>query len=237
VNRVQTALSLAALLISLVVLALAVIFFRRGGAQAVRQVAAEVRRRTRVWRQRTGIFGGGAPAARRGLATLTVVGGTFADRQFVIEEDVLFLGREEERADIVLYWDDYISRRHAKIARESGQFYIWDLNSANGTWVNEQRVPRSLSEGVELSEAVPLTDGAIIRLGPDLRLRFQMAGSAEAGLEPLASSSSETPAPTPSAAEESAEPPSHRRRPSSGTRPLPSAEERETRPVSQSQEE
>lgn len=184
-GRVQTAVSLIALAVSLGALILAIVLFRRGGMQAVRGVAAEIQRRTRVWRQRTGIFGGGAPAARAHLATLTVVGGPFADKEFTIDEEVVFLGREEERADLVFYWDDYISRRHAKIAREGDRFYIWDLNSANGTWVNEQRVPRSLSEGLELSEAVPLQDGDIIRMGPDLRLRFRASAPAapEAGPE------------------------------------------------------
>lgn len=101
-----------------------------------------------------------------------MVSDPFRGQQFRLEETVIFVGREEERADVVLYWDDYISRRHAKIAHEEDRFYIWDLNSANGTWVNQQRVPRSLSEGVDISEAVSLHDGTIIRLGPDLRLSF-----------------------------------------------------------------
>ena len=184
-NRVQTIVSLVALAVSVSALILAVVLFRRGGMQAVRGVAAEIQRRTRVWRQRTGIFGAGAPAARPRLATLTVIGGPFADKEFPIDEEVVFLGREEERADLVFYWDDYVSRRHAKIAREGDQFYIWDLNSANGTWVNDQRVPRSLSEGLELSEAVPLHDGAVIRLGPDLRLQFRTGSPPPAPAAPV----------------------------------------------------
>lgn len=156
---------------------------------------AEVRRRTRVWRQRTGIFGG-EPAARQSMATLTIVSDIFEDKQFNLEESVIFLGREQERADVVFYWDEYISRRHAKIAQEGAQFYIWDLNSANGTWVNEQRIPRSLSEGVELTEAVPLRDDDVIRLGPDLRLCFNLANKEEQKLAPAASESLEAEAPT-----------------------------------------
>lgn len=220
-NPTQTAISLGALALSLIALVVAIILFRRGGMQAVRGVAAEIQRRTRVWRQRTGIFGASTPAARVHLATLTVVGGPFAGKEFPIDEEVVFLGREEERADLVFYWDDYVSRRHAKIAREGDQFYIWDLNSANGTWVNEQRVPRSLSEGLELSEAVPLREADIIRLGPDLRLMFHIGAPASPA------------APAPGA---STERPSGR----GETRPLPAQREtppepagdRETRPIS-----
>jgi len=172
---VQLATSITALVIAVGALIVMVILIRRGGLGVVRNVAAEVRRRTQVWRQRTGILPGQVNS-RSGVATLTVVSEVFPGKQFTLEEGSVFLGREEERADIVLYWDDYISRRHAKIGKEGEQYYIWDLNSANGTWVNEQRVLRSLSEGTELTEAVPLNEGAVIRLGPDLRLRFSLTG-------------------------------------------------------------
>jgi len=179
VEKAQPLISVGSLVIALGALVLLLIFMRRGGAQAMGGVVAEVRRRTRVWRQRTGIIGGGAPAARGNLATLTVVSDMFKDKQFRLEESVIFLGREEDRADIAFYWDQCTSGRHAKISQEGSQFYIWDLNSTNGTWVNGQRVPRSLSEGVELSEAVALRDGDVIRLGPDLRLRFELPGKSE----------------------------------------------------------
>ena len=76
----------------------------------------------------------------------------------------------------MFFGDEYISHRPAKIAHEVEPLYLWDLNSANGTWVNGQRVPNSLSEGIDLSEAVLLNDGATIRLGPDLRLTFHLSG-------------------------------------------------------------
>ena len=193
---IQTGASIGALVIALLSLVTLIIFMRKNKGQGVSGVVAEVRRHTRVWRQRTGIFGGGVPAARQSRATLTVVSDMFKDKQFNLEERVIFLGREEERSDIVLYWDEYLSRRHAKIAQEGTQFYIWDMNSANGTWVNEQRVPRSLSEGVELSEAVLLHDGDIIRIGPDLRMRFNLASTAEQNSSPTADKSPQVEAPT-----------------------------------------
>ena len=193
---IQTGAPIGALVIALLSLAILIIFIRSNKGQGASGVVAEVRRRTRVWRQRTGIFGGGVPATRQSRATLTVTSDMFKDKQFNLEERVIFLGREEERSDIVLYWDEYLSRRHAKIAQEGTQFYIWDMNSANGTWVNEQRVPRSLSEGVELSEAVPLHDGDIIRIGPDLRMRFNLASPAEQNSSPTAGESPQVEAPT-----------------------------------------
>jgi len=164
----------SALVVALISLIVLFIVMRQGG---MGRVAAEVRRRTRVWRQRTGLFAGRQAGARQRLATLVVASDMFKGKQFEINEPVVYLGREEERADLVFYWDEYASGRHAKIALEGEQFYLWDLNSANGTWVDEQRVPHSLSEGIELDEAVPLKEGTNIRIGPDLRLTFHLSSS------------------------------------------------------------
>ncbi len=174
------AISASSLLIALIALILLIVLIRRGGMRMVGQVAAEVRRRTRVLRGKTRIFGGqGKP-----LATLVVADGAFEGRRFEIYEPKVFLGREEERSDLVFDWDDYVSRRHAKIAKEGDRFYIWDLNSANGTWVDEQRVPRSLSEGLDLKEALPLQDGAVVRLGPYLRLVFHTSSPVDISKAP-----------------------------------------------------
>jgi VWFA-related protein len=176
-SKIQMVVSIGALVIAISALVIIFILVRRGGFSAVQNVAAEVRRRTRVWRQRTNIFGGGQPGTRQSFAKLTVVSDMFEGKEFPIEENKIFLGRDEQRADIILYWNDYISGRHAQVAQEGDQFYVWDLNSSNGTWVDEQRVPRSLSEGVELEEARALNSGSILRLGPDLRLRFDLVES------------------------------------------------------------
>jgi pSer/pThr/pTyr-binding forkhead associated (FHA) protein len=160
--------------VALAALVVLLIFMRRGGLRAAGGLMAEVRRRTRVFRKRTGIFG-----AVESFPQLTVISDASQGQQFDLEESVVFLGREEDRSDIAFYWDQHVSGRHAKIAQEGAQFYIWDMNSTNGTWVNEERVPRSLSEGLELSEALPLEDGDTVRLGPHLRLRFDRGDGAE----------------------------------------------------------
>lgn len=196
-GALQLWISIGALVVALAALVILIIFMRRSGIHTVGGVVAEVRRRTRVWRQRTGIMGGGKPAARRSLATLTVVSDMLKDTQFSLEESVVFLGREEERADIAFYWDQCVSGRHAKISQEGVQLYIWDLNSTNGTWVNEQRVPRSLSEGMQLNEAVALRNGDMIRLGPDLRVRFDLGSEEEPSPpEPAEESASRAESPT-----------------------------------------
>jgi len=67
----------------------------------------------------------------------------------------VLIGRAPD-CDVVLAHDD-VSRRHAILYRQSGQAWVRDLSSANGTWVDGDRVgntPHKLSHGsiVTLSE-------------------------------------------------------------------------------------
>ncbi|MEM2567075.1 MAG: FHA domain-containing protein [Candidatus Bathyarchaeia archaeon] len=177
-------LPLISLLVSLGLLIFFIIVVQRGGWSAVRGWAEEAARRTRIWAKETRRrITGQSLAEEAPLGMLIVESEIMQGKSFPISEISVFLGREELQADIVFDWDDFISRKHAKISYQSGQFYIWDLGSSNGTWVNEQRVPRSRSGGTDLSEAMVLKDGDIIRLGPNLRLRFRT--SLGASLSPI----------------------------------------------------
>jgi hypothetical protein len=51
--------------------------------------------------------------------------------------------------------DATVSRQHAKIKEEKGEFRVFDLGSANGTFVNDARV----------TDPVVLKDGDIVRFG------------------------------------------------------------------------
>ena len=57
-------------------------------------------------------------------------------------------------AEIVLA-DPSVSRDHARIVCREGSYYIVDLGSTNGTWVQGQRV----------APEAPLSDGDVIKLG------------------------------------------------------------------------
>ena len=167
-------ISLLSLLVSVVALVVLTIYLRRGGGQSVGRVVQEVRRKTRVWMSQTRIFGGDEGNGA-GHPMLTVVSEKQNGKTFQLQEQVLFLGRDAERADVVFEWDDYISRRHVKVALEGDQWYVWDLNSANGTWLNQSRVRASLSEGLDIGEAVLIADGDVLHLGPELAVRLDLA--------------------------------------------------------------
>lgn len=173
INRV---VSFSSLIIALVALVLIIIYIRRGGGQAVGRAVQEVRRKTRVWMSQTKIFGQGGG---NHTPTLTVISEVQRGKKFPVESRVLFLGRDSERADLVFEWDEHVSRRHVKLAQEGEQWYVWDMNSSNRTWLNQTIVRASLSEGIDLQEAVPLHNGDVLKLGPELALRFDLPTAAE----------------------------------------------------------
>jgi pSer/pThr/pTyr-binding forkhead associated (FHA) protein len=84
-----------------------------------------------------------------GQALLVVRRGPNAGSQFLIEKDVTTAGRHPE-SDIFL--DDItVSRRHAEVRRKEGGFYVHDMGSLNGTYVNRDRVDSTqLANGDEV---------------------------------------------------------------------------------------
>lgn len=104
--------------------------------------------------QQTIILGQPTPA----MAWLAIVSGARAGKLFPLDPKGTIVGRDAQN-DIVLD-DTSVSRQHIKLRKEPGarksleQFYLYDLGSANGTWVNDRKVVR-----------VALNDGDKIRIG------------------------------------------------------------------------
>lgn len=73
------------------------------------------------------------------------------------------IGRKQGVCSVVINYDMSVSGRHCEIKVRDGRFYISDLQSSNGTYVNNLRI---------LSET-ELTNGSIIKMGK-LELRFEV---------------------------------------------------------------
>jgi len=67
--------------------------------------------------------------------------------------------------------DDGVSRKHARIVHESGAYIIEDTESANGTFVQGQRVSRQL-----------LRDGDVIQFGPTAVFRYTITDESQQAL-------------------------------------------------------
>jgi pSer/pThr/pTyr-binding forkhead associated (FHA) protein len=74
--------------------------------------------------------------------------------EFALEKDQIIIGRAKEN-DIVI--DNIaVSRKHAQITLKEGMYYIRDLNSSNGTFLNGAQIDASdhaLSEGAMIGIA------------------------------------------------------------------------------------
>lgn len=87
--------------------------------------------------------------AGRGIATVTVRG---IDHDVALIHDRMVIGRLRS-CDICLP-DQNVSRQHATLERDGEQWYLADLGSTNGTYLNGERVERQ-----------PLHDGDVIDIG------------------------------------------------------------------------
>ena len=87
-----------------------------------------------------------------GPALVVRSGGGRAGEHFLLEQDSTTVGRSPE-CDVFL--DDVtVSRRHALVLRQNGQFLIEDKGSLNGTFLNRRRI-----------ESGELEDGDEVQIG------------------------------------------------------------------------
>jgi hypothetical protein len=85
----------------------------------------------------------------RGPALVIRAGGGRAGETFPLEKDRMTVGR---RPDSDIFLDDVtVSRDHAILVRRNGEYFLDDLGSLNGTYVNRSRIEsHRLSNGDEL---------------------------------------------------------------------------------------
>jgi pSer/pThr/pTyr-binding forkhead associated (FHA) protein len=79
----------------------------------------------------------------------------FKDRSININK-MITIGRDE-RSDICIKDDPLISRHHALIEKEGEQYYIMDKGSTNGTYLNNNPLPKC--------ERVRIANGDVITVG------------------------------------------------------------------------
>ncbi len=78
--------------------------------------------------------------------------------ELVIDRDEMLLGKKAELVDGVIGFNNMISRKHCKIIRRNGNFYISDEGSANGTFVNRVRLKKGQLSQIRRGDVVRLAN-------------------------------------------------------------------------------
>jgi hypothetical protein len=98
------------------------------------------------------------------MTRLYIMSGPHIGQSFEIEGDSLCIGRAPEN-DIQIR-DKFVSRKHLKILRKESGFFIEDLQSKNGTYLNGEQIPPGVE--TELKEGLPIGIGmSVICLGEE----------------------------------------------------------------------
>jgi serine phosphatase RsbU (regulator of sigma subunit) len=107
------------------------------------------------------------------MASLVIVKGPHPGRQFFLQPTTSVIGRQAESA--ICLESQAVSRQHARISCEGANYYLEDLRSSNGTFVNGKRV----------RERMIITPEDTIQVGPyflSLRLLAPPARAADDNL-------------------------------------------------------
>jgi serine phosphatase RsbU (regulator of sigma subunit) len=88
------------------------------------------------------------------MASLLTIKGPNPGQRFALTGDSLLIGRQE---DAVIYLDSLaVSRQHARILCQGGEYFVEDVGSSNGTYVNGRRI----------NAPTPLTERDALQIGP-----------------------------------------------------------------------
>ena len=101
-----------------------------------------------------------------GESCLVEIHGPELGKKFVIEGDELSIGRDEKNTIVIDL--DNVSRRHALVSVREGKFFVKDLGSTNGTYLNDD----------EIHEEQTLRSGDLVKVGGAI-FKFLQGGNIE----------------------------------------------------------
>jgi len=92
---------------------------------------------------------------------LTLIGDGFS----IVVKNGDVIGRQAAGAEFLKNFKT-VSRRHARFSKEGGKWYVEDLNSTNGTYVNNKPIPPN--------QKVEIKEGDVISLSSQVALRVKL---------------------------------------------------------------
>ncbi|MFT4043277.1 MAG: FHA domain-containing protein [Gordonia sp. (in: high G+C Gram-positive bacteria)] len=104
---------------------------------------------------------GKTPVARGSARYLVVTHGALANTRITLGSQPVLIGRADDSTLVLT--DDYASERHARLSRRGDDWYVEDLGSTNGTYLDRSKV----TTAVKASLNTPIRIGkTVIELRP-----------------------------------------------------------------------
>ena len=103
----------------------------------------------------------GKKKTRGAPRTLVVTAGPLTGTKITLGDQPILIGRADDSTLVLT--DDFASSRHARLTNRSGQWYVEDLGSTNGTYLNRRKVtgPMVFQRGDKLQ-----IGNTVLELGP-----------------------------------------------------------------------
>ena len=90
---------------------------------------------------------------------LTLVGiNTPEHCEITITKESFVIGKNPEKADYVITFNRAVSREHCRVVRQAGQWYVVDLTSSNGTFLNRIRLNPEQPAGIKAGDRLTLAN-------------------------------------------------------------------------------
>src|SRR3989339_1148080 len=92
------------------------------------------------------------------MTKLYIISGPNKGKSFALDGSVAFLGRAPQNQ--IQIQDKSVSRKHLKITYRDGKYFFEDLNSRNGTFIDNK--PIQPGREIEIQEKIPIAVGSVV---------------------------------------------------------------------------
>ncbi len=138
----------------------AAIDFRYTASAGVDEAMAGVQRKADHISCKTELLG----SSPKGIRMLKSIGKSSGEEDIFIDKDDFIIGRLEGHADYILR-NNAIGKLHAQLLYKDGVCFIKDLNSVNGTFINDKRIECNKEFELKENDRLQLANSEFVYIG------------------------------------------------------------------------
>lgn len=109
----------------------------------------------------SGQYRSAAPTVSQPAMTITAINSP-VQMSLTVNTPEYLIGKNPEMVNGVLQHNPAISRVHCKVTFKAGRYYLTDMGSANGTYVNQQRVEKQQTVELQNGDCLKLANSEFI---------------------------------------------------------------------------